>query len=45
MFVVSVMFSFIRPNMIRIVFVWEGLDLVIYYQNVRSCSGGVLTGV
>jgi hypothetical protein len=33
---VSIMYSVIRPNMIGIVLVWDGLGLVIYYQNVRS---------
>jgi hypothetical protein len=45
MFVVSIMFSFIILNMIRIVLVWDGLGLVIDCQNVRYFSAGVLTGV
>ena len=45
MFVVSIMYSVIRPNMIEIVLVWVGLGLVIYYQNVRSFIAGVVTGV
>ena len=45
MFVVSVMYSVIRPNMIGIVLVWDGLGLVTYYQNVKSFSAGVLTSV
>jgi len=45
MFVVSVICSFIRPNMIGIILVWDGLGLVIYCQNVRSFSAGMLTGV
>ena len=31
--------------MIGIVLVWDGLGLVIYYQNVRCFSAGVLNGV
>jgi hypothetical protein len=45
MFVVSVMYSVIRPNMIGIVLVCDGLGLVIYYQNVRFFTVGMSTGV
>jgi len=45
MFVVSIMHSVIRPNMIGIVLVWDGLGLVTHYQHVKSFSAGVLTGV
>lgn len=48
MFVVSMMFLIIRPNVIRILLGWDGLGLVsyclvIYYQNVRSYGAGMLT--
>jgi NADH:ubiquinone oxidoreductase subunit 2 (subunit N) len=41
MFVVSIMFLIVRPNVISILLGWDGLGLVsyllvIYYQNVRS---------
>lgn len=45
MFIVSIMYSVIRLNMIGIVLVWDGLGLVIYYRNVRSVIAGMLTGV
>nr|AQP28281.1 NADH dehydrogenase subunit 5 [Sinocapritermes sp. 1 TB-2017] len=48
MFVVSMMFLIISPNIISILLGWDGLGLVsyllvIYYQNVRSYSAGMLT--
>lgn len=47
-FVVSMMFLIISPNVIRILLGWDGLGLVsyllvIYYQNVRSYGAGILT--
>jgi NADH-ubiquinone oxidoreductase chain 5 len=47
-FVVSIMFLFVSPNMIRILLGWDGLGvvsylLVIYYQNVRSYGADILT--
>jgi NADH-ubiquinone oxidoreductase chain 5 len=47
-FVLSIMFFIIRPNMIRILLGWDGLGLVsyclvIYYQNVKSYNAGMLT--
>jgi NADH-ubiquinone oxidoreductase chain 5 len=47
-FVLSVMFLIIRPNMIRILLGWDGLGLVsyclvIYYQNIKSYNAGMLT--
>lgn len=47
-FVVSILFLIISPNMIRILLGWDGLGLVsyclvIYYQNVRSYGAGMLT--
>ena len=47
-FVVSMLFLIISPNMVRILLGWDGLGLVsyclvIYYQNVRSYGAGILT--
>nr|YP_009115118.1 NADH dehydrogenase subunit 5 [Neocapritermes taracua]AIZ68304.1 NADH dehydrogenase subunit 5 [Neocapritermes taracua] len=48
MFVISMMFLIISPNMISILLGWDGLGLVsyllvIYYQNVSSYGAGMLT--
>jgi hypothetical protein len=48
MFVVSMIFLIISPNIIRILLEWDGLGLVsyllvIYYQNVKSYGAGMLT--
>lgn len=48
LFVLSIMFLIIRPNLIRILLGWDGLGLVsyclvIYYQNVKSYNAGILT--
>nr|URX53610.1 NADH dehydrogenase subunit 5 [Cryptotermes sp. 3 AB-2022a] len=48
MFVLSMMFLIISPNMISILLGWDGLGLVsyclvIYYQNVSSYGAGMLT--
>jgi len=48
MFVVSIIFLVISPNVISIVLGWAGLGLlsyllVIYYQNMRSYGAGMLT--
>nr|AIY62004.1 NADH dehydrogenase subunit 5 [Orthognathotermes aduncus] len=48
MFVISMMFLIISPNIISILLGWDGLGLVsyllvIYYQNVRSYGAGMLT--
>nr|WMY24307.1 NADH dehydrogenase subunit 5 [Nasutitermitinae sp.] len=48
MFVVSMMFLIISPNVISILLGWDGLGLVsyllvIYYQNVKSYGAGMLT--
>jgi NADH-ubiquinone oxidoreductase chain 5 len=50
MFVASMMFLIISPNMIRILLGWDGLGLVsyclvIYYQNVKSYNAGILTAL
>lgn len=47
-FVLSIIFLIIRPNIIRILLGWDGLGLVsyclvIYYQNVKSYNAGMLT--
>nr|ADB20201.1 NADH dehydrogenase subunit 5 [Elimaea cheni] len=48
MFVLSMMFLIISPNLISILLGWDGLGLVsyclvIYYQNVKSYNAGMLT--
>jgi NADH-ubiquinone oxidoreductase chain 5 len=48
MFVVSIVFLIISPNIISILMGWDGLGLVsyflvIYYQNVKSYGAGMLT--
>lgn len=49
-FVASIMFLIVRPNLIRILLGWDGLGLVsyclvIYYQNVKSYNAGILTAL
>lgn len=48
MFVISMMFLIIRPNLIRLLLGWDGLGLtsyalVIYYQNESSNNSGIIT--
>jgi len=48
MFIVSIIFLIIRPNIISILLGSDGLGLVsyllvIYYQNVKSYGAGILT--
>jgi NADH-ubiquinone oxidoreductase chain 5 len=48
LFVVSIIFLIIRPNLIRVILGWDGLGLVsyllvIYYQNYKSYAAGILT--
>nr|YP_010526598.1 NADH dehydrogenase subunit 5 [Megaxyela euchroma]UXP85890.1 NADH dehydrogenase subunit 5 [Megaxyela euchroma] len=48
MFVLSMMMLIISPNLISILLGWDGLGLVsyclvIYYQNIKSYSAGMLT--
>nr|URX54000.1 NADH dehydrogenase subunit 5 [Epicalotermes sp. 2 AB-2022a] len=48
LFVLSMMFLIISPNMISILLGWDGLGLVsyclvIYYQNISSYNAGMLT--
>nr|QFQ51710.1 NADH dehydrogenase subunit 5 [Psorodonotus venosus] len=50
MFVLSMMFLIISPNLISILLGWDGLGLVsyclvIYYQNVKSYNAGLLTAL
>nr|YP_010946629.1 NADH dehydrogenase subunit 5 [Margattea nimbata]WGO57347.1 NADH dehydrogenase subunit 5 [Margattea nimbata] len=50
LFVISMMFLIISPNMISILLGWDGLGLVsyclvIYYQNIKSCNAGMLTAL
>nr|YP_010591369.1 NADH dehydrogenase subunit 5 [Agriotes hirayamai]QEH58440.1 NADH dehydrogenase subunit 5 [Agriotes hirayamai] len=50
MFVASMMFLIISPNLISILLGWDGLGLVsyclvIYYQNVKSYNAGMLTAL
>lgn len=47
-FVFSIILIIIRPNIVRIIFGWDGLGLVsfclvIYYQNYLSYNSGILT--
>lgn len=48
LFVLSMIFLIIRPNVIRILLGWDGLGLVsyclvIYYQNEKSANAGIIT--
>nr|QCP68674.1 NADH dehydrogenase subunit 5 [Altica viridicyanea] len=50
MFVFSMMFMILSPNLISILLGWDGLGLVsyclvIYYQNVKSYNAGMLTAL
>nr|ALO71104.1 NADH deshydrogenase subunit 5 [Pselaphinae sp. 10 EF-2015] len=50
MFVLSMMFMIISPNLISILLGWDGLGLVsyclvIYYQNIKSSNAGMLTAL
>nr|ARH53916.1 NADH dehydrogenase subunit 5 [Limonius minutus] len=50
MFVISMMFLIISPNLISILLGWDGLGLVsyclvIYYQNVKSYNAGMITAL
>nr|YP_006576024.1 NADH dehydrogenase subunit 5 [Sphenophorus sp. BYU-CO246]ACZ58551.1 NADH dehydrogenase subunit 5 [Sphenophorus sp. BYU-CO246] len=50
MFVLSMMFLIISPNLISILLGWDGLGLVsyilvIFYQNVKSYNAGMLTAL
>jgi NADH-ubiquinone oxidoreductase chain 5 len=48
LFVLSIIFIVLSPNIVRILLGWDGLGLVsyclvIYYQNVKSANAGILT--
>jgi len=48
LFVLSIVFLILSPNMIRILLGWDGLGLVsyclvIYYQNNKSANAGIIT--
>jgi NADH-ubiquinone oxidoreductase chain 5 len=48
LFVLSIVFIVLSPNIVRILLGWDGLGLVsyclvIYYQNVKSANAGILT--
>jgi NADH-ubiquinone oxidoreductase chain 5 len=48
LFIVSMILIVLRPNMVRILLGWDGLGLVsycliIFYQNDKSASSGILT--
>nr|UXG57162.1 NADH dehydrogenase subunit 5 [Procecidochares utilis] len=50
MFVISMMFLIISPNLVSILLGWDGLGLisyclVIYFQNVKSFNAGMLTAL
>nr|YP_010620909.1 NADH dehydrogenase subunit 5 [Anaplecta omei]WAX39201.1 NADH dehydrogenase subunit 5 [Anaplecta omei] len=50
MFVLSMVFLIISPNLISILLGWDGLGLVsyclvIYYQNIKSYNAGMLTAL
>nr|YP_009728010.1 NADH dehydrogenase subunit 5 [Platypus contaminatus]QIA44535.1 NADH dehydrogenase subunit 5 [Platypus contaminatus] len=48
LFIISMMFLILSPNLVSILLGWDGLGLVsyalvIYYQNVKSFNAGMLT--
>lgn len=48
LFVISIFFIILRPSLISLLLGWDGLGLssyclVIYYQNFKSYSAGILT--
>lgn len=50
LFVLSIVFLIIRPNLVRILLGWDGLGLVsyllvIYFQNVKSYNAGMITAL
>nr|YP_010981970.1 NADH dehydrogenase subunit 5 [Anotylus gibbulus]UZA61060.1 NADH dehydrogenase subunit 5 [Anotylus gibbulus] len=50
LFVTSMMFMIISPNLLSILLGWDGLGLVsyclvIYYQNVKSANAGMITAM
>lgn len=50
LFIISIFFLIVSPNLIRILLGWDGLGLVsyclvIYYQNIKSFNAGILTAL
>lgn len=50
LFVLSIFFLIIRPNLISILLGWDGLGLVsyllvIYFQNTKSYNAGIITAL
>ena len=50
LFIVSMFFLIVSPNLISILLGWDGLGLVsyclvIYYQNIKSFNAGILTAL
>nr|ATI10802.1 NADH dehydrogenase subunit 5 [Calvisia medogensis] len=50
MFIFSMMFMIVSPNLISILLGWDGLGLVsyclvIYYQNIKSFNAGMITAL
>lgn len=48
LFVLSIVFLVLSPNIVSILLGWDGLGLVsyclvIYYQNIKSANAGILT--
>jgi len=48
LFVISIVFLVLSPNIVRIMLGWDGLGLVsyclvIYYQNIKSANAGMIT--
>lgn len=48
LFVLSMVFVIVSPNIVSILLGWDGLGLVsyclvIYYQNMKSANAGILT--
>lgn len=48
LFVLSMVFLILSPNIVRILLGWDGLGLVsyclvIYYQNIKSANAGIIT--
>lgn len=48
LFVISILFLIISPNLVRVILGWDGLGLVsyllvVYYQNYKSYGAGMIT--
>ena len=47
-FIGSIIFLIIRPNLVRLLLGWDGLGLtsyalVVFYQSESSCNSGIIT--